>query len=386
MKKKVIIGAVVFLAVLAAGLFYFLSGQKLEAVKATRGTISENLEETGYVQTGDDYDLQAPYSGRIVRMNATKGQAVSAGQVIMTLQNLDLEAQLAAVQQNIAAAEGDLQTGQAGLDSARLNRDEAGQDAKRKKSLMEAGAISQTEYDSVVNNLQRLEYSVSSLESSLKSAESRLAALRNQQKSLSSQVRQMEITTPIEGKVLALPFKTGQVVAAGTVVASVGAAGGLEVKADVLSEDVVKVRPGQMVEVNFAGHKGQKLTGRVKEIYPRAHEKISSLGVSERRVTVITALDENGSLQPGYEVRITIYTASHDGVLILPREAVVTGPGGEDSVRVVSKNRVVIRPVTIGLKNSRQVEVLDGLQEGELVVRDGSAQLQDGDRVRVKVR
>lgn len=384
MKKKITGMAVILLAILAAGLFYYRSGQVVEVVKMSKGTISEDIEETGYVQTADDYDIQAPSGGRIVQLNVSKGQAVRAGQIIMTLQNLDLEAQLAAVNQNIAGAEGELNSGQASLSTARLNLDEAGKDLKRKKSLIDNGAISQAEYDAASNNFQRLEYTVSSLESSLKSAESRLAALRNQQNSLSDQLRQMEVTAPIDGKILSLPFKTGQVVATGTIVATAGASGNLEVSTDILSDDMVEVKPGQVVDISFAGLKGRTLTGRVKEIYPQAHEKISALGVAERRVTVIAALQENGPLQPGYEVRVSIRTAARDNVLVLPREAVVTGPAGEDTVRVVSSsNRVETRRVTTGLKNSLLIEITDGLLEGEQVLREGSAHLQDGTRVRI---
>ncbi len=75
-KKKIAVMAVILLAVLAAGLFYYRSGQVVEVVKVSRGTISEDIEETGYVQTADDYNIQAPSGGRIVQLNVSKGQAV----------------------------------------------------------------------------------------------------------------------------------------------------------------------------------------------------------------------------------------------------------------------------------------------------------------------
>lgn len=377
--KGQMIGGAVVLALILAGLIYYFSLPQVEAVKAEKGAISQIVEETGYVRAGEFYDIQAPITGRVLAINAANSQEMAAGQIILTLQNLDLDAQLAKVNQEIAAAEANIRNGRNDLDSARMELTEAQKTVQRNGSLKESGAISQSDFDAANTAAQKLSNSVASLEASLAGYESSLKALQDQQTSLSQQEKQLVIASPINATVLSLPVKRGQLVQAGTVLATVGTPGRLEVTSDILCDDIPAIQPGQKAIVSFAG---QELPARVKEIYPQAFEKMSALGVSQRLVPVVATLDDNGPLKPGYEVQMAIETARNDQAMLLPREAIISGTGGTDTVRLVSSGRIRIVPVKTGIKNQQQIEILDGVKEGDLVIRDGSSHLTDGAGVR----
>ncbi len=374
---------VVLLILGGGGLFYYNYGEKVEVVAAGQETISETIEESGYTRAGESYELQAPSSGRVLEIKVSNGQPIKANELILQMQDLSLEASLAEVNQSAAEGEAAIKEAQINLDTAYLDLNEARKNLTRQSSLFEAKAISQTEYDNSVTAVKKYEQSAYLLQTRIESGKKQLAAYQNEQNSLKQKVDELAVKSPIDGNILNLPIKKGQLMASGNTLAVIGTPNRLEAYAEILSNEVVKVKTGQTASISFAGTQGQTLHGRVTEKYPQAQEKLSALNVLERRVPVIITLDENGPLQPGYEVKVTINCATHENTLVIPREALISGSGGEDQVRIVHSGRVETRSVTTGIKNQLKVEILKGLALGELVIRDGSLHMDDNSRVKV---
>lgn len=367
----------------SAGIYYFYSTTAVRVVSVKSGSISENIEESGYTRTRESFDIQAPASGHVVSLYVVNGDSVKAGQQVMTLQNLISETQLATIERNIKAAVADRDNAKAIINIAKTDVEEARKDFERRGILLKAGVISQVEYDTVENNLRKSKDTIASLEASLSGAEHRLDSLLSQQKGIAAQVRQMSIVSPISGSLLSLPVKTGQVVPAGAVLATVGSPGALEVYAEILSDEVVHIRSGQEVSVYYGAGNRLSTPGRVKEIFPQAVEKHSSLGVVQRRVPILVALDSNGPLKPGYEVKVSIRTAHRDNTLLIPREVVSVGKDGSETVRIVKGGRVTEQRITVGLKDQFHAEVLKGLAADDRVLADGNSPCREGAKVRV---
>lgn len=384
MKKKLLLGTAIIAVAMLAAAIYYKNIAEVEAIKVQTGTITQTVEETGYIRSSNGFDIQAPSGGRIISLQVQNGQMVKAGQVMAVMQNLDLEGQLAAINASAAGARSETDTLHSQIETTRLDLIEARRDQQRKNTLLQAGSISQADYDTVASKVSNLEQSLKSLNESLTSLTERQNDLQDQQKTMSRQVQDLVITSPIDGKVLAMDLKMGQMISAGTVVASVGTPGELEAYTEILCNEVLNVRAGQKANITFTGQKGIVLPGRVKEVYPQATEKISALGVAQRRVPVIITLEKSGPLQPGYEVQVVINTSTHRNILLLPRETVNTSSQGADYVKLIISNRIVTRQVKAGLKNSSTVEVVQGLQKGDIVLRDGSSDIKDGTRVKIK--
>jgi len=321
----------------------------------------------------------------------SNGQTVKTGQPIIVLQNLATETQLAEIGENIRVAIADRDKSNAILNSAQTDLEDARKDMERDSSLYKAGAISRVEYETVESHFRKAKDAIVSLEASLEGAEHRLAALQSQQNGITAQVNQMAIVSPIDARVLSLPVKNGQVVPSGAVLATVGSQGAWEVYAEILSDEIVRLRPGQPASVSFGGGNSQPITGRIKLIYPQAVEKLSPLGVLQRRVPIIVALDDNGPLKPGYEVNLSICTASRKNVPLVPRESVSIDENGAETVKTIRPGRVAgrvaghvaIQKITTGLKNQFYAEVLQGLREGDRLIGDGSLPYMNGSWVRL---
>jgi len=153
---------------------------------------------------------------------------------------------------------------------------------------------------------------------------------------------------------------------------------------DILSEEIGRVRPGQIVEISGKALEGRTIQGRVKRIYPAGFKKISALGVEQQRVKVIVSFDNNGlGLRPYVSVDIRIIVAEHKGVLTVPERAVFRSGDGW-AVMVIEKGRLAVRPIEIGLRNDRLVEVTGGLSRDDVVVLEPTNSLRPGVRARPK--
>jgi HlyD family secretion protein len=387
LRKILALFLLMVIALCACGAIYYYQIPEASFVSVTKGSLSETIEETGYVKTAESYDIQAPSAGRVIRLDVSIGREVKAGQSILILQNISTETQLGEIAENIRAATADRDKAKAIINGAKNDLEEARKALESSAGLYKAGAISRMEHETVENNLRKAKDSIVPLEAGMEAAEHRLAALQSQQNGISAQVNQLAIVSPINARILSLPVKNGQVVPSGSILATVGSSGTSEVYAEILSDEIVRLHTGQPADISFGAGASRPITGHIKQIYPQAVEKPSPLGVLQRRVPILIALDENGPLKPGYEVSLSIRIASRKDILLVPRESVSVNKDGLEFVRTIRADRaelftIAIQKVMTGLKNPYYTEVLQGLNEGDILIRDGSLPFKSGAWVR----
>jgi HlyD family secretion protein len=382
-KKKYFVGVILALGLLTGYRFFFAGAVDVSAVKAAKGPIAVSVEEIGYIQADDEYDVQAPVSGYVGRLEVQRGQKVTQSQTLMVLDSPEttLVLETANAEANKVAAS---------LNNAINNRQiavyelaDAEKKLAQKKTLLAVGAISQLDYDEAKLSLDRLRSQVASTGEIIANMERQLSALRKQQESADRKANQLSIKSPVEGTVIYLLPKEGELVSKGTTVAKVGKAGKTRVNVDILSDNMGNVALGQKVILS-SPVLDSPVVGTISSIYPQAFEKISALGVIQRRVRVIADLEKWGNLRSGYEVKVAIVTQSKDNTLIVPREAVTLNQQGEYEVWVVNKNqRAESRKVKIGLKNRAQAEILEGLQTDETVITARRGEISEKTRVSI---
>ena len=382
-KRKVYLISAIVLVVLAATAMKMLwGGQEVMVLQVRPGTITRSVTDSGYVQPAVDFDIHATQSARVAEVLVETGQAVKAGQVLVTLENLDLSVQISDMRSQLSQAQTAAQSARAALERTRLELVDAGDNLKRMEELYGAGAVSRAEYEKAVLQVETCRQILKEQSARLDSALAQEAGSRESLGRLEAKEGQLVVKSPADGTVLDLPVKREEVVGPMTLVATVAAAGQLEVKADILSDDLGEVKIGQKAVISAPVLGQDTLTGEVKKIYPRAEEKQSALGVIQRRVPVIISLPDPGPLKPGYEVRVAIETQTLDRVLVLPREAVRTTGDGQREVSVVVNDRVEHRPVQTGLSDQVMIEITGGLEEGDVVVRDGGLELKEKTKVK----
>ena len=383
-RKNVIYLVLAVLAALAlAAWSYASSGTEVETVQARQGSIVRAVTDTGYVQSAINYDIHATQSARVVEVPVETGQIVVTGQPLAVLENLDLAVQISDVRSQISQAAVAASGARTAMERLQLELKDSQDNLARSEVLYKAGAISQVDYDKAKLQAETNQKIINEQNSILESALTQEAGLNQSLQQLSAKEGQLVVKSPVDGIVLALPVKQEQVVSPGTLLANVAVSAQLEVKADILSDDLADVKIGQRVSITAPVLGQRVLVGEVQKIYAQAEERTSALGVLQRRVPVIITLPNSANLKPGYEVRAAIETMSRQDVLVLPRESVLTREDGQKEVMVVVNKRIQHQIVKTGISDQDYVEITGGLTEDELVVRDGSLDLAEKTRVKL---
>jgi HlyD family secretion protein len=195
----------------------------------------------------------------------------------------------------------------------------------------------------------------------------------------------LDIRSPVKGQVLTIVEKSERVVAAGDPLLTLGDPAKIEVVVDVLSSEAVKVAPGMPALLENWGGEGP-LRATVRLVEPYAFTKISALGIEEQRVNIVLDLDERHErLGDGYRVDARIIVWQKLDALKAPTSAVFRYGNGLAAF-VLENDRVRRRTVTVGQRGTLELEVLDGLDEGERVVTHPPNELGDGTRVTSRAR
>jgi len=420
------------------------SAVAVEAARATRGSIQTYVDERAKTRLPDTYLITMPFPGRIEPITVTEGTHVSQGYVVARIlqEDLDLalkEAQAGFGQAEAAVAENaDVSVEQivleqtlkivesmktstaasaARVEAARAALKYANSDLDRVRELRRTDAETQAELERAIlrqeqsdaeyrqavemyKTMQWFEIATGLMPAMVRQYVQRKglsgAVLDQQKARAAAQQQRAELdwrrgtmTSPVDGVVLARHVTSEQTLPAGTVLVEIGQLEKLEVEAEVLTQDAADVREGQPVEIYGPAVGKEPARGTVHRVYPAGFTKISSLGVEQQRVMVIVRFDPEElkrllverSLRVDYRVGVRIITSRKDDALLIPRSALFRGSDGQWQVYAVRDGRARIRNVRIGLINDHQVEILEGVAEGEQVVQSPESTLADGARV-----
>lgn len=184
---------------------------------------------------------------------------------------------------------------------------------------------------------------------------------------------------------LRIPERSERVVLAGTPLLELGDPAKLEIVADLLSSDAVRVMPGDAMLIEGWGG-GTTLRGRLRRVEPSGFTKVSALGVEEQRVNVIgDFVDLPGAIGDRYRVEVRIVVWEGRDVLQVPTSALFRHGDGW-SVFVIEQGRARQRDVRVDHRGTFETEIVQGLNEGDVVVRNPSDRIADGLRVAVAPR
>ncbi|MCP4410371.1 MAG: HlyD family efflux transporter periplasmic adaptor subunit [Gammaproteobacteria bacterium] len=188
-------------------------------------------------------------------------------------------------------------------------------------------------------------------------------------------IKLANITSPIDGVVLQRLEQGGGPLPAGQPLLNLGQLDQLEVVAEVLTQDALKLKAGTPVMLSTGGLEGA-ISGEVLRVEPAGFTKLSSLGVEQQRVRVIIALNERpAGLGVGYRLQVRFTTASKKQALVIPRFSVLEAPDRSHYVLKVVDGELVRQAIKLGMKNDLQVEVVAGLESEEQIVAAPSSDM-----------
>lgn len=386
--------ALLVLAVIAAGLAWAFWPRPVQVETATiaRTTLDVQVQAEGQARIRDVYTVSAPIAGYLERVELHPGDPVDQDSTVlarirpMPPSLLDLRARrVAEAVRDAAAAAVDL--AQAQVTQAEAELKFRTEEMTRAETLRAHEAISARAYDEA-----RLAQTAA--QAALDSARATLLVRQREEQSAAAALIVgggsepaadaccTDLLAPVSGQVLRVRTESEQVVAAGTPILDIGNPLQLEVEADFLSADAVRIAAGADAVIDGWG--GPALPAHVTLVEPSASTRVSALGIEEQRVTVRLALDGDpagyAALGDGYRViaRVTVWRGTD--VVAVPVAALFRL--GEDwAVLRISDGRAQSVRLDLGERTDRMAEVLSGLAPGEQVILHPSDQIADGTAV-----
>jgi HlyD family secretion protein len=389
---KRIIGALVA-GLVVAGAVWFAWPQPIAVDIATvaKGPMEVTVDDEGKTRVRHVYTVSAPLAGKVLRTSRHVGDQVIADETVVAVMqptvpgfhdvrtHEELQAALAAAEATVRFAEADMRRIEAALAFSRS-------ELKRAELLVRTDAIS-------LKALDKAKFDVETNEAALASTKAQLEVRRHERTSIAAKLIHptngadpqsdpsccIQIRAPVTGRVLKLIQESETVVQPGAPLIDIGDPVDLEVVADLLSTDAVRIKQGAMVQIDGWG--GSAIQGRVTRVDPAGFLKVSALGIEEQRVRVtmdfVDSPESWSRLGHDYRVIVHVTVWNSNNVLTIPVGALFR-KGEEWVVFAVQGGRARVTSVKIGNRNNRIAEVSSGLSEGDRVVLHPSDRVKDG--------
>jgi HlyD family secretion protein len=362
----------------------------VEVGAVARGSLVVTIDEEGETRVHHRFVVSAPVAGRVERIELEPGDAVERDRTVVARiraeasQLLDARTRVEAGAA-VETARGALGRARAEVQRARAALDLATSELKREQELFKAGLTTKQALEMRQNarvtaeeSVNAAEYAVAAAASDLERARARLLPTN-----LETTGRVLPVLAPVDGVVLRRFRESESVVPAGERLVEIGDPSHVEIVADLLSTDAVKVKPGMRVTVEQWGG-DQPMGARVERIEPAGFTKVSALGVEEQRVNVIMDFDDDRAawkaMGDAFRVEVRIALSSAENVLKVPSSALFR-VGDQWAAYVVENGRAQRISLELGQRTSLEAEVRSGLTEGQQVVLHPPVTLTDGARV-----
>ena len=391
-KRMLVWGGVVLVLLVLVGIAVAPRPVPVDLVAVDRGTLRVTLDHEGKTRVHDRFVVSAPVAGQVLRIELEPGDPVVAGKTVMATFEpgvpplLDVRSR-AEAEARVRAARATLDQAQAELSKAQTEQAFAQEQAERSRRLAADGIASKETLDAAEAEARGRAEARKAAESAARAAEHELEAARaalvdGGDPAVAPKRTAITMRAPVDGVVLRRIHESKAVVPAGEPLLELADPADLEIVADYLSTDAVRIRPGMAVLIDQWG--GGTLRGRVRRVEPYGFLKISALGVEEQRVNVIIVFDDPReawkSLGDGYRVEARTIVWERTGVVKVPTGALFRH-GESWAVFAVEGGRARLKSVEVGQRNGLEAEVLKGLSPGELVVAHPSDAVRDGVRV-----
>lgn len=387
-RKTLLAAAIVIAVVVLLAMSFRPQPVPVDIVRAEPSTVTVSIRERARTRVKDRFVISAPVLGFAPRIDWDVGDRVEAGQELLSLQPaptsvLDRRS-LEAARADVARAEAALAAAEAGLEAARAAAELAEQEYDRLAPLFERGTISANELDrseagrrEAEAHLRSAEFTVEVTRQSLRHAR---AALVQGQADDGEPLEAFRVLAPVGGRVLAVLHESAGVVQPGEPLLEIGDPASLEIVAEVLTADAVRLTAGMPVELERWGG-DDLLLGEVRVVEPAAFTKVSALGVEEQRTNVLVDLispfETWSALGDGFRVETRFVLERQSEVLSVPNGALFRNDEGW-SVFVVDGDEARLRPVTIGPRGDLRTVIASGLADGEAIIAHPDAAIADG--------
>lgn len=429
----IIVGILLVAMVVLAktGVFGKEEGTKVTAEKAQRRTIIEVVSASGKIYPEIEVKVSPDISGEITELTVAEGDTVKKGQLLARIYADIYDIQRDQAASGVAQSQAQVANSQAGLDALMAQQEQAERTFKMQKKLYDDKVISQSEFNIADANFKSAKANYNAALQGIKGGEANIASARANLNKANKDLGRTEIIAPMDGVVSLLSVKQGEKVAGnsfnvGTEMLRIADMSKIEVRVDVGENDVPKVKLGDSAIIDIDAYSDRKFKGIVTQIASSNNGAASqnALATTSSDVTqykvYIRLLPESymdligkGSFpfRPGMSASADIQTKTQLNVLSVPINAVTTREKNDslradkkddavitnanvslDDLEVVvfvadKENKVTKVKVKAGIQDINNIEIIEGLKEGDMVITGPydivSKKLKNGMQVKI---
>jgi HlyD family secretion protein len=374
-------------------------GVEVQVGKVERKEIVSTVLANGKVQPLRKVDISANIAGQVVNLAVREGEAVAKGDFLLQIDQAQYQASTRSSEANLQSLLHDRDAAQANLEQARYDFDKA-------RKSYEEQLIPEAE-------LRRARSSFEAAEAGSSAAQQRVEQARAALEGARDTLSKTTIRAPLSGIVTALPIHEGEVAVIGTmnnpgtVLMTIADLSEMDADLAVDETDLPRLEVGQKATLTIEAYPDRRFEGLVREVGSSPIRPGSDAATRTGSTTTeaidfevkVTLLDPPQNIRPGFSVTAEIETGRAADVAVIPIQALVTREAPqeegsepaargevEEGVYVLDEGKARFVPLETGLTGALEIEVREGLEEGDEVIIGpfrALRELEDGATVRV---
>ena len=384
-------------------LLVFIGGRgstaRVAVADVARENVSSVVSTNGKVEPILPRSFRASYPTFVERVYVVEGQQVKRGQLLFSLDDTEVQADLAQARADLSAQEEALSVAKAGghasqlaravadLQKAQAGRDQLRRDNESLTKLVAEKAATPEELQQNRLQLTQAEADVQSFEKVKQTLDQqaqldqgRVALLvehaRVTVRDLEERLESAHGTAPFDGTLYSLPIRQGDFVKAGDLLAELADLHQVRIRAFIDEPELGQIDVNQSVEILWDAHPDRVWNGKT-EVLPK---QVVTRGTRNVGELICSVTNDRLDLLPNTTVDVRIHISERPSALVVPRGSVFI-EGDKRYVFRVEDNRLHRRPIKVGISNPTKIEVLSGLNEGDLVALPGEASLKENLRI-----
>lgn len=373
----------------------------VQAENPEKGTISEHIVTSAVLTPVSQSALAPKITAPVKKFYVQRGSKVHKGELLAVLENADLAAAALDGKGSYEAAQAaydtatksqvpeDVQKAELDYAQAKANLNLNQSIVNSRKQLFAEGAIpgrdldtaqaalvqAQAAYDVASKHLQSMQKV--NREAELKAAKGQFVSAEGKMKGADAQLAYSEIRSPIDGVVTDRPLFDGETAAAGAPLLTVMDTSVLIAKAHVAQSVAQQMKVGGEAQMQVPGL-DKPVPAKVSLISPALDPGSTTVEIW------LKVQNKDGALKVGTPIQVTITGKTAKDTLKIPLSAVQTAQDGGKSVMVIAPDSTAKKaPVTLGINDGEDVQVLSGLSPSDKVITVGAYGLDEGTKVKV---
>ncbi len=386
------------IAAWASGLFSGEDRPKVETATVEKQTIVKKVTASGKLQPAKQIRITADVSGEVIKLPVREGQKVSKGELLALINPDTYEATVEQATASLNNAKANLANAKAQLNQAKARLENARTRFERNKKLYEKDAIAKAEFQQIKSDYQSQKQQVKAAKQTVNASRYNVESSEASLQEAKDNLQKTKIYAPINGTVSKLSVEAGERVVGtrqmeGTELMRVADMNLMQMNVEVNENDIIAIREGDTAEIEVDAFVNQTFKGVVSQVASSSAKSTASstAGNSAGQVTNFevelnilrssyrSLIDSNRQiptpLRPGMSGMARIRTDRVSEALAVPILAVTTrqkmetrGERLEEVVFKLQGKRAIRQPVTTGIQDNYQIQVLSGLEVGDTVI------------------